>query len=56
MAKYDENGFITVLDEGEIFVFGGNGFGAHNGGVAATAVNKFGAVWRDKLILISKRD
>ena len=45
MAKYDENGFITELDDGEIFVFGSNGFGAHNGGAAATAVAKFGAIY-----------
>lgn len=32
MAKYDEHGFITELDEGEIFVFGSNGQGAHLGG------------------------
>ncbi|MBO7560421.1 hypothetical protein J6T21_00050 [Candidatus Saccharibacteria bacterium] len=38
MVKYNENGFITKLDEGEIFVFGSNGFGAHNGGAAAMAV------------------
>ena len=44
MAKYDEIGFITELDEREVFVFGSNGFGAHNGGAAATAVAKFGAV------------
>ena len=43
MAKYDEYGFITELDKNEIFVFGSNGFGAHNGGAAATAVHKFGA-------------
>lgn len=45
MAKYDKNGFIEELDEGEIFVFGSNGFGAHNGGAAATAVAKFGAIF-----------
>ena len=45
MAKYDENGFIKELDEGEIFVFGSNGFGAHNGGAAAMAVAKFGAIY-----------
>ena len=45
MAKYDENGFITELDDGEIFVFGSNGFGAHNGGAAAMAVAKFGAIY-----------
>lgn len=43
MAKYDDFGYITELDENEIFVFGSNGFGAHNGGAAATAVRKFGA-------------
>lgn len=40
-----KNGFITELDEGEIFVFGSNGFGAHNGGAAAMAVAKFGAIY-----------
>ena len=45
MAKYDKNGFIEELDEGEIFVFGGNGLGAHNGGAAAMAVAKFGAIY-----------
>ena len=45
MAKYDENGFITELDEGEVFVFGSNGLGAHDGGAAATAVAKFGAIY-----------
>ena len=29
MAKYDEFGFITELDENEIFVFGSNGQGAY---------------------------
>ena len=43
MAKFDDNGFITELGENEIFVFGSNGYGAHNGGAAATAVRKFGA-------------
>ncbi len=45
MAKYNKNGFIEELDEGEIFVFGSNGFGAHNGGAAAMAVAKFGAIY-----------
>lgn len=45
MAKYDENGFVTELDEGEIFVFGSNGMGAHMGGAAATAVARFGAIY-----------
>jgi hypothetical protein len=44
MAKYDERGFITELGPNEIIVFGSNGQGAHMGGAAATAVNKFGAV------------
>ena len=43
MAKYDENGYITELEKNEVFVFGSNGYGAHNGGAAATAVHKFGA-------------
>ena len=43
MAKYDDNGFISELEDNEIFVFGSNGEGAHFGGAAATAVNKFGA-------------
>lgn len=45
MAKYNENGFIEELDDDEIFVFGSNGFGAHNGGAAAMAVAKFGAIY-----------
>ena len=43
MAKYDDNGFIVELDENEVFVFGSNGDGAHFGGAAAIAVQKFGA-------------
>ena len=38
MAKYNGMEFIDELDEGEVFVFGSNGFGAHNGGAAAMAV------------------
>ena len=45
MVKYNDMGFITELDEGEVFVFGSNGFGAHNGGAAAMAVAKFGAIY-----------
>ena len=45
MAKYNGMGFIDELDEGEVFVFGSNGFGAHNGGAAAMAVAKFGAIY-----------
>jgi len=43
MAKYNEYGYITELDENEVFVFGSNGEGAHFGGAAAMAVQKFGA-------------
>lgn len=43
MAKLDERGYITELDDSEIFVFGSNGEGAHFGGAAATTVHKFGA-------------
>lgn len=45
MAKYDKNGFIEELDEGEVFVFGSNRLGVHDGGAAATAVVKFGAIY-----------
>lgn len=44
MALYDEQGFITALDEREIFVFGSNLLGNHAGGAARTAVEKFGAI------------
>ncbi len=36
---------IENLRHGEIFVFGSNLQGAHCGGAARIAVNKFGAVW-----------
>ncbi|MBE6226920.1 MAG: hypothetical protein E7121_07525 [Bacteroidales bacterium] len=36
---------ITELKENEIFVFGSNLAGAHGGGAARVAYNKFGAVW-----------
>ena len=45
MTKYNEMGFIEELYDGEVFVFGSNGFGAHNGGAAAMAVKKFGAIY-----------
>lgn len=45
MANYDKYGFITELDKNEIFVFGSNGQGAHLGGAAATAAQKFGAIY-----------
>lgn len=41
--KTDKNGFITELDENEIFVFGSNLAGNHLGGAAKTAEDKFGA-------------
>ena len=44
MAKHNENGYISELDNGEIFVFGSNGYGAHVGGAAAIAAAKFGAI------------
>ncbi len=36
---------ITELAQGEVFVFGSNGSGAHGGGAARTAYERFGAVW-----------
>ena len=36
---------INVLADGEIFVFGSNSQGAHMGGAARVALEKFGAVW-----------
>ena len=36
---------IRHLNENEIFVFGSNSAGFHNGGAAQVAMIKFGAVW-----------
>lgn len=36
---------IESLEPGEIFVFGSNSFGAHGGGAARFAYDRFGAVW-----------
>lgn len=36
---------ITNLSENEIFVFGSNLAGAHGGGAAKLAYNRFGAIW-----------
>ena len=36
---------ITHLKENEIFVFGSNLAGAHGGGAARIAYEKFGAIW-----------
>lgn len=36
---------ITRLEPGEVFVFGSNAAGLHGAGAAATAHERFGAVW-----------
>lgn len=36
---------ISTLEPDEVFVFGSNTMGYHNGGAAATAMDRFGAVW-----------
>ena len=36
---------VNTLAEGEIFVFGSNIHGAHMGGAARVAMEKFGAIW-----------
>ena len=36
---------ITVLGKNEIFVFGSNLAGAHGGGAARAAYERFGAIW-----------
>ncbi len=36
---------VNVLKDGEIFVFGSNVRGAHMGGAARVAMEKFGAIW-----------
>lgn len=36
---------ITSLERNEIFVFGSNLAGAHGGGTAWLAMNRFGAIW-----------
>ncbi len=38
-------GYISELQENEIFVFGSNLEGSHGGGAAKTAHAKFGAIW-----------
>lgn len=43
MAKFDKNGFITELEDNEVFVFGSNMNGNHAGGAAKIACDKFGA-------------
>lgn len=36
---------ITSLEPHEVFVFGSNASGAHGGGAARFAYERFGAVW-----------
>ena len=36
---------VNTLAEGEIFVFGSNIHGAHMGGAARVAMERFGAIW-----------
>jgi hypothetical protein len=36
---------IESLEAGEVFVFGSNASGAHGGGAARFALDRFGAVW-----------
>jgi hypothetical protein len=45
MAKYDSNGFVTELDDNEIFVFGSNTAGRHGKGAALQAKQQFGAYY-----------
>jgi hypothetical protein len=41
---------ISELKENEIFVFGSNLAGAHGGGAARFAYERFGAVWGEGLV------
>ena len=45
---------ISELQEGEIFVFGSNLAGAHGGGAARLAYERFGAVWGEGVGLDEK--
>ena len=45
---------ISELMENEIFVFGSNLAGAHGGGAARLAYNRFGAVWGEGVGLHGK--
>ena len=45
---------ISELKENEIFVFGSNLAGAHGGGAARLAYNRFGAVWGEGVGLHGK--
>lgn len=37
---------VVTLKENEVFVFGSNRAGRHSKGAAKTALNKFGAIWK----------
>lgn len=43
MAQYNDQGFVTKLENNEIFVFGSNLAGRHDGGAALQALEQFGA-------------
>src|SRR5574344_2644217 len=45
---------ISELKENEVFVFGSNLAGAHGGGAARLAYNRFGAVWGEGVGLHGK--
>jgi len=45
MAKFDEKGFITELEDNEVIIFGSNLNGEHIGGSARQAYEDFGAIW-----------
>lgn len=47
-------GRISELKNNEIFVFGSNLAGAHGGGAARAAYNKFGAVWGEGVGLFGR--
>ena len=45
---------ISELQSNEVFVFGSNLAGAHGGGAARAAYNKFGAVWGEGVGLFGR--
>lgn len=47
-------GRISELQSNEVFVFGSNLAGAHGGGAARAAYNKFGAVWGEGVGLFGR--
>lgn len=46
---------ISELKENEIFVFGSNLAGAHGGGAARFAYERFGAVWGEGVVVFMVR-